>query len=225
MHRYASVQRPHFTHERASPRKPRYEVAVPDQFDLLTAEAGTRAQAPAGVASWASRPPRIAGDVVAGRGDQPPCRRRLNSAAVDTFVIAGDIAMQSRYPPVPGHVFIPPEEEARKATKINDQLAVMAAWLLQHPALLNCIAGWGPHPRSPVALGGDRLGREGRCLVRGGYCGRRNGGSADLAYLDSGQAAEPRVAARPVHRLDGHHCCGFRHPDDDRPAGGTVGVA
>ena len=46
--------------------KPRYEVAVPDQFDLLTAEAGTRAQAPAGVASWASRPPRIAGDVVAG---------------------------------------------------------------------------------------------------------------------------------------------------------------
>jgi len=53
-------------HERASPRKPRYEVAVPDQFDLLTAEAGTRAQAPAGVASWASRPPRIAGDVVAG---------------------------------------------------------------------------------------------------------------------------------------------------------------
>jgi len=46
-------------------------------------------------------------------------------------VIAGD--SQSRYPPVPGHVFIPPEEEARKATKINDQLAVMAAGFCNTP--------------------------------------------------------------------------------------------
>ena len=105
---------------------------MPDQFDLLTAEAGTRAQAPAGVASWASRPPRIAGDVVCRLCPyQLPCRRRLNSAAVDTFVIAGD--SQSRYPPVPGHVFIPPEEEARKATKINDQLAVMTAGFCNIP--------------------------------------------------------------------------------------------
>jgi hypothetical protein len=39
------------------------------------------------------------------------------------IVIAWD--KQSRYSPVPGHVFIPPEEEVKKVAKINDQLAIM----------------------------------------------------------------------------------------------------
>lgn len=112
---------------------------------------------------------------------------------------------QSRYSRVPGHVFIPPEEEVKKAAKINDQLAIMVAGSYNNDKLRlltrSCasLSGSIGPPTSGIHAGLSTLGWPRRYA---------RFSSAPVPDLHVGSPTRPDRAAASEHRQRGRSPAG-----------------